>query len=149
VNKFGLEFHHFGLAVRRPERAFLYLDALGYKAGATTFDPLQGVNLAMRHHAEMPDVEIIWPGDAPSPIDNLIKRGGSLIYHLCYVAADPAAAIAAMEAAGLDVLPVAEAKPAVLFGGRPVSFHSVDGVGLIELIHPDVSQPAPEETLCP
>jgi len=30
---------------------------------------------------------------------------------------------------------VGVAKPAALFGGVPVSFHSVDQLGLIELVH--------------
>ena len=131
----GLKFHHFGLAVREPASAFRYLAALGYSEGAAAFDPLQRVHVAMRHHAEMPDVEIIWPGAGPSPIDNLLRRDGTLIYHLCYTAADAKRALAGLAAAGLDVLTISAAQPAVLFGGRHVSFHSVDQVCLIELIH--------------
>ena len=138
-NAFGLTFHHFGLAVRKPDTAFLYLKALGYTDGAAAFDPLQGVNLAMRHHKSMPDVEVIWPGDGASPLDNYLKRG-SIVYHLCYASADVKASLAAMSAAGLRLLPVAPPTPAVLFGGIAVSFHSVLGVGLIELIH---GQPMP------
>lgn len=131
----GLKFHHFGLAVRDPDSAFRYLKALGFSEGMAIFDPLQRVNVAMRYHDEMPDVEIIWPGAGPSPIDNMLKRNGSMIYHLCYVADDPEAALAGLAAAGLDVLPISAAQPAVLFGGRDVSFHSVNDVTLIELIH--------------
>ena len=53
-----------------PDAAFRFLAGLGYTEGAQAFDPLQKVNLAMRHHAAMPDVEVIWPGDGPSPIDH-------------------------------------------------------------------------------
>ncbi len=131
---FGLRFHHLGLAVPSPDQAFLFLAQLGYASGATTFDPLQNVNLAMRHHASMPDVEVIWPGEGPSPIDQMVRRG-NMIYHLCYVTDDAAASIAAMEAAGLGIYSLGEPKPAKLFGGVQVSFHRVDQVGLIELIH--------------
>lgn len=131
----GLTFHHFGLAVAAPDEAFRYLRALGYTEGNTVFDPLQRVNLAMRHHMVMPDVEVIWPGDVPSPIDKLIKRSGTMIYHLCYVCSQPDAVIAALEAAGLDTILVSSPTPAVLFGGREVSFHIVSGFGLIELLH--------------
>jgi Glyoxalase/Bleomycin resistance protein/Dioxygenase superfamily len=134
MDGFGLVFHHLGLAVKAPDAAFLYLQALGYRAGNEVHDPLQRVNLALRHHDVMPDVEVIWPGDGPSPIDGLLKRSGSLVYHLCYRSADPAASVAAMEAAGLRVMQVAPPTPAVLFGGREVSFYSIAGVGLIELI---------------
>jgi hypothetical protein len=131
----GLDFHHFGLAVGAPDEAFRYLRALGYTEGNMVFDPLQGVNLAMRHHFAMPDVEVIWPGDGPSPIDKLIKRTGTMIYHLCYASPRPDAAIAALEAAGLDTLLVSPPTPAVLFGGREVSFYTVSGFGFIELLH--------------
>ena len=62
MNQFGLVFHHFGLAVSDPAIAFRCLAGMGYRAGAALFDPLQNVNVAMRHHAEMPDVEVVWPG---------------------------------------------------------------------------------------
>lgn len=141
INRTGLAFHHFGLAVKRPDQAFLYLDALGYRKGAACWDPLQCVNLAMMHHKAMPDVEVIWPGDAPSPIDSLVKGGKSLIYHQCYTSDDPEASIAALRALGLDVIEVSPPKPAVLFGGLEVSFYSVNRVGVIEIIR---GEPAPQ-----
>ncbi|MBV8914299.1 MAG: VOC family protein [Acetobacteraceae bacterium] len=131
---YGLRFHHLGLAVPGPEHAFRFLAALGYRIGGQTFDPLQNVNLAMRHHTSMPDVEVIWPGEGPSPIDQMIKRG-NMIYHMCFETDDAAASLAAIEADGLRVFSLGEPKPARLFGGVPVSFHRVDQVGLIELIH--------------
>lgn len=130
-----LTFHHFGLAVRRPDKAFAYLKSLGYTEGRQVYDPLQCVNLAMRYHPAMPDVEVIWPGEVPSPIDNLVKGGKSLIYHLCYVTAQAEQALADLRGAGLQIVEIAPPKPAVLFGGVPVSFHNVIGVGLIEIIH--------------
>ena len=134
MNEFGLRFHHLGLAVPSPDPAFDFLAALGYRAGDQAFDPLQNVNLAMRHHDVMPDVEVIWPGDGPSPIDQIIKRG-HMIYHMCFVTDDAAWSLAAIQAAGHRVFSLGEPKPARLFGGVPVSFHRVDGFGLIEFIH--------------
>jgi hypothetical protein len=133
----GIAFHHFGLAVAAPEEAFLYLASLGYTEGNSVFDPLQKVNLAMRHHSFMPDVEVIWPGEGPSPIDNLVKRTGSMIYHLCYSCPDPAAALSALERAGLETIVVSPPTPAILFGGREVSFHHISGFGLIEMLYPN------------
>jgi hypothetical protein len=135
MNQFGLEFHHFGLAVRDPALAFKYLGALGYRAGASCFDPLQKVNLAMRHHDVMPDVEVVWPGDGPSPIDQMLKRSDSLVYHLCYTSEDVDASLASIESSGLDVLPITEPLQAPLFENLPVSFYNVGGIGLIEIIH--------------
>jgi hypothetical protein len=134
MNRYGLEFHHFGLAVKSPEAAFQYLEDLGYQAGNTCYDPLQKVNLAMRHHARMPDVEVIWPGAEPSPLDRMLAQSDSLIYHLCYTSGDVAASVAALDEAGLEVLPLGLAQPALLFGGLEVSFYGVSGVGIIEII---------------
>jgi len=127
---YGLRFHHLGLAVPAPQQAFVFLEALGYEPGAQTFDPLQNVNLAMRHHPAMPDVEVIWPGEGPSPIDQMIKRG-NMIYHMCFETDDAAAAVAAMEADGLRVFSLGKPKPARLFGGVPVSFHRVSTSRLV------------------
>jgi hypothetical protein len=134
MNSYGLEFHHFGLAVRSPEAAFRYLGDLGYRAGSSCYDPLQKVNLAMRHHDQMPDVEVIWPGQEPSPIDRMLKNNDSMIYHLCYTSKDVAASLSALELAGLEVLPLSMAQPALLFDDLEVSFYSITGVGIIEII---------------
>jgi hypothetical protein len=129
-----LAFHHLGLAVAAPEEAFRYLASLGYTAGNSAFDPIQKVNLAMRHHALMPDVEVIWPGDGPSPIDKLIKQTGSMIYHLCYACTNAELALDALAASGVEIIPVSPPAPAVLFGGQKVSFHHISGFGLIEIL---------------
>lgn len=134
MNSYGLEFHHFGLAVRSPEAAFRYLSDLGYHAGSSCYDPLQKVNLAMRHHDRMPDVEVIWPGQEPSPIDGMLKQRDSMFYHLCYTAQNVEGSLAALELAGLEVLPLGIAQPALLFDGLEVSFYSITGVGIIEII---------------
>jgi hypothetical protein len=134
MNSYGLEFHHFGLAVRSPEAAFRYLGDLGYRAGSSCYDPLQKVNLAMRHHDRMPDVEVIWPGQEPSPIDRMLKQRDSIIYHLCYTSKNVEGSLAALELAGLEVLPLGMAQPALLFGGVEVSFYGITGVGIIEII---------------
>jgi Glyoxalase/Bleomycin resistance protein/Dioxygenase superfamily len=134
MNRYGLEFHHFGLAVRTPETAFRYLEDLGYAAGSACYDPLQKVNLAMRHHDHMPDVEVIWPGVEASPIDRMLKRNDSMIYHLCYTSEDVGRSVAALEAAGLEVLALGVPQAALLFDDMEVSFYSVTGVGIIEII---------------
>src|SRR5215470_1043877 len=102
-----LQFHHLGLAVRQPQKAFAFLASLGYCDGAQIFDPLQSVNLAMRHHNIMPDVEVIWPGDGTSPIDNLIRGGKSLVYHLCFAAPDAEQVLAALQRAGHQIVELA------------------------------------------
>jgi catechol 2,3-dioxygenase-like lactoylglutathione lyase family enzyme len=130
-----LTFHHLGLAVRRPDRAFAFLAALGYREGEGVYDPLQSVNLAMRYHPAMPAVEVIWPGDGPSPVDSIIRQDRALIYHLCFASDDARQALDDLAAAGHQVIEIAPPTEAVLFGGLPVSFHNVLGFGMIEIIH--------------
>jgi hypothetical protein len=131
----GLTFHHLGIAVKDPKGISTYLTALGYKTGASVYDPLQYTHVMMWRHISMPDVELIWPGDGPSPIDRVVKNGTGVIYHQCYVTQDIEASLTALQNTGLAVLPVVEPKPAILFGKVEVSFYAVENVGIIEIIH--------------
>jgi methylmalonyl-CoA/ethylmalonyl-CoA epimerase len=45
--RYALQFHHLGLAVRAPERALRFLRGLGYVTGPACYDPLQRVNLLL------------------------------------------------------------------------------------------------------
>ncbi len=132
---FGLSFHHLGLAVPRPDAAVTFLAGLGYAIGARVFDPEQNVNLLLCPHSQMPTVEIIYPGDAPGPIDKYVARHASgIVYHVCFETADLRASITAIEAANLRPVCVLLPRPAILFGGRAVSFYVVVGMGLIEIL---------------
>src|SRR5438105_14480186 len=139
----GLTFHHLGLAVRSPDAARRFLNALGYHDGNLTFDPEQHVNLMLCTHASMPDVEIICPAfEGNSPVDKLVARHASgIVYHVCYLTGDLEASLAAMKQAGLNPFCVAPPKPAILFAGERVSFYMVDGMGLIEILE-STSRPA-------
>jgi catechol 2,3-dioxygenase-like lactoylglutathione lyase family enzyme len=132
---FGLSFHHLGLAVRRADEAVGFLRGLGYRIGEPVFDTEQNVNLIMCSHDSMPDVEVISPGNNSGPVDNLVDRFSSgIVYHACYVTDNMEASVAAIRKVGLRVIPVSKLKPAVLFGGRRVSFHVIAGMGLVEII---------------
>ena len=52
-----LHFHHIGLAVADPDVTFRFLALQGYTEGNMVYDPLQRVNLAMRHHQIMPQLD--------------------------------------------------------------------------------------------
>jgi methylmalonyl-CoA/ethylmalonyl-CoA epimerase len=134
-NKYGLTFHHLGLAAALPDMAMSVLRGMGYEIGATVFDPLQNVNLALCDHARMPAIEIIFKAQGPSPLDRLLNRHKEgLVYHMCYATRDMEATLRGFEADGVRVVCVTGPKPAVLLGGRSVSFYQVLGVGLVEII---------------
>jgi methylmalonyl-CoA/ethylmalonyl-CoA epimerase len=130
-----LKFHHFGLAVRRPDEARKFVSALGYELGDPVFDPVQNVHLQLGTHPSQPAVEIIWPGDANGPVDKLAQRHSSgIVYHLCYETDDLQAALTELEQSGLRPICISAPKPAPLFGGRPVSFYNFVGMGLVEIL---------------
>jgi methylmalonyl-CoA/ethylmalonyl-CoA epimerase len=135
MNPLGLRFHHLGLAVRRPGDASRFLGALGYEIPEPVFDPEQNVNLIMCRHDAMPDVEIIYPAAGRSPVDTLVnQRPDGIVYHVCYVTEDLPAALKAIDECGVRTLCMAPPTPAVLFGGCPVSFYNIVGMGLCEII---------------
>ncbi len=129
-----LSFHHFGLAVSKPESALALLQAMGYVCGEVLREPIQNVNLILCTHAGAPDVEIIFPTETPGPVDAILAKSRERIYHLCYETEEPEGVVAAIEAQGLRVLCVSPPQPALLFRNRKVSFHYVEGFGLIELL---------------
>lgn len=130
----GFAFHHLGLATRHPDRAAAFVTTLGYALDAPVWDPLQQVHVRLGHHPSMPTVELVWPGDGPSPIDGVLERAGAGPYHLCWEVDDLDAAADALGDAGHRIFPVTEPTPAVLFGGRRVWFLTVHGFGLVELL---------------
>jgi 4-hydroxyphenylpyruvate dioxygenase-like putative hemolysin len=134
MNEYNLNFHHLGLAVQKPEGAVCYLRGLGYAIGSTVFDAEQNAQLILCRSETMPDVEIIFPGEGSSPVDAIVRKHGSSMYHVCYTSPDAAESIRSIQRSGLRVLCVAKPKAAILFDGRPVSFYNVAGFGLIEVI---------------
>jgi hypothetical protein len=135
-NRWGLAFHHLGLAAKDPDAATRFLTGLGYRVGPMVFDPLQNVNAAMCVHDQMPDVEVISPATGEGPLDKLLSaQKTGLVYHICYTSADLDRSLDALEGdAQLSVYSISPPKTAVLFGGKRVSFYLVEGIGLIEII---------------
>ncbi len=134
-SRFGLGFHHLGLATRRPVEAMRFLEGLDYTIGPEILDPEQQVLLRMCTATDMPDVELVMATDQPGPVDRILQRRDAMMYHSCYTSSDVDATLDAMDAAALRVHLLAGPTPAVLFGGREVSFYSVTGFGVIELIN--------------
>jgi methylmalonyl-CoA/ethylmalonyl-CoA epimerase len=135
-NRWGLSFHHLGLAVQDPQAAERFLTGLGYQIGPTMLDPLQNVHLGMCTHDTMPDVEIISPAEGKGPLDKLLSsHKDGLVYHMCYTSKDLARSLDTLESdEDLRLFTISTPKEAVLFNGKRVSFYMVAGMGLIEII---------------
>lgn len=134
MNKFGLTFHHMGLALKKEDEALTFLRGLGYDEGERVYDPEQKVNLRLCTAQGKPAVELVTKSEKESPLDNILKKYNELIYHTCYETEDLGKTMNAFDKAELRVLPVSSRKPAILFGGRYVSFYNVMGFGLIEIL---------------
>lgn len=131
----NLKFHHLGLAVKDDAAALAMLTALGYTPQHKVFDAEQNVFGRLCLSPTQPTVEIVQPGpDSKSPIDGMLAKYSELIFHTCYETPDLAATLAGIEELGLRALPLGERKPAILFGGRHISFYRIIGFGIIELL---------------
>jgi methylmalonyl-CoA/ethylmalonyl-CoA epimerase len=135
MNNPHLRFHHFGLAVRRPDEARVFVAALGYQSGEAVFDAGRNVHLQDCTHPTQPAVEIIWPAEGKGPIEKMTERhAAGIIYHLCYETDNLAAALGEFTAANVRFICISSPTPAPLFDGRKVSFYNIIGVGLIEIL---------------
>ncbi len=136
ANKFGLTFHHMGLALRKEDEALKFLGGLGYDENEQVYDPEQKVYLRLCTSKMSPAVELVTAGEEDGPLTPILKRYNELVYHTCYETNDLQGSLQAMQLDGLRVVPVSPPKPAILFGGRNVSFYTVMGFGLIEILEP-------------
>lgn len=135
----GFRFHHFGLAASQPDRAERLLQGLGYTCGSALHDPLQAVWLRWCSHPTAPAVEIVSPTEEAGPLARVLAGQASSFYHLCWetdLCSEDAVKV--LKAGGSRVVTVRAPLPAILFGGRRVSFHSVQGFGLVEILESEV-----------
>ena len=131
---FGLSFHHFGLATARPEQTVRFLYGLGYEVSEQVHDPLQNVHLWFCSHPSMPAVELVAPAEGGGPLDAIIVTSDTNMYHVCYEAVNLEVSLRAIKAAGLRMVCISAAKPAILFGNRRVSFYMIKDFGIIEIL---------------
>ena len=136
MNMFGLTFHHMGLALKKEDEALKFLSCLGYQQGEQVYDPEQKVHLRICSASNSPSVELVTPGGEDGPLTPIFKRYNELIYHTCYETDDLEKSLAFIEREEFRIIPVSPPKPAILFGGRKVSFYKIMGFGLIEILEP-------------
>lgn len=136
MNDFGLTFHHMGLALKKEDEALKFLNGLGYESGEQVYDPKQKVHLRLCAAEGKPSVELVTAGEEDGPLTPILKRYNELIYHTCYETQNLESSLEKIEQAGLRVVSVMPPTPAILFGGRKVSFYTIMGFGLIEILEP-------------
>lgn len=135
MNLRDFRFHHFGLASSTPYRAVEVLEQLNYHCNEGVYDRLQNVWLRWCTHTSAPAVEIVSPADEDGPLTRILASQASSFYHLCWESDISCEnAVLAMRSAGLRAVTVRQPLPAVLFAGRRVSFHMIQGFGLVEIL---------------
>lgn len=140
MNKYGLNFHHLGLAVKQPEKAVNFLTGLGYAIGRAVRDDRQNVNLIFCTNQAMPVIEIIAEAETPGPLAGILKLNTAMIYHVCFESECLAESLAAIKRDNHQVTTISGPKPAVLFSGRNVSFYQIRNFGMVEIL--EASNPA-------
>lgn len=99
----NVEFHHFGLATKYPEKSRKFLQMLGYKS-QEPFVNLFNVFIQFHEHENMPRIELVYQYKDSSPIDNILKTNDSLIYHTCYKCENVDVVIKQLKKEGFKVL---------------------------------------------
>jgi methylmalonyl-CoA/ethylmalonyl-CoA epimerase len=126
--------HHVGIAVRSLEERLAFYRALGMEVAGCEEVPSEKVKVAFLP-VEGTRVELLEATAPDSPIAAFLKKRGEGLHHLCFEVADIRATMAALGAAGYQLL---WAEPRVGAHGSEVCFvhpKSAGGV-LVELCQP-------------
>lgn len=126
---------HIGVAVRDINSARQRYRDIGYFCTETVYDPLQKAYLVMcRKHGHNP-IELVM-----HDTDTFVANQPEMPYHLCYKVKDAEVFIKGLQDKKIEYELISEAKPAVLFGNKHVTFLFIKGLGLTELLEdPDIS----------
>lgn len=110
---------HLGIAVSDLDAAVAFWrDVLGMPVGGRAVVADQGVETVMIHAGD-PDVELLCPTRADSPVGRFLAKRGEGIHHVCLEVPDLRAELARLAALGV---PLVDAEPRVGAGGRLVAF---------------------------
>jgi methylmalonyl-CoA/ethylmalonyl-CoA epimerase len=98
---------HLGIAVRSIDEASgFYRDALGLECNAPEEVPEQKVRVVFFQVGEV-RIELLEPTAADSPIARFLEKRGPGLHHIAYVVDDLHATLAALKAAGVQLIDAA------------------------------------------
>lgn len=130
-----LNLHHFGLGSKDEAATCKILENLGYSVSQRVRDELQQTDLVWCTRNGQPPVEVVLPIDSAGPLKAVLANQGTSFYHLCFECDGTLDdTLSELRERGTRIITVREPLPAILFGGRRVSFHIAQGFGLIELL---------------
>lgn len=135
-----MNLHHIGIATENIEKTEEMLKYFGYiREGAIAKDSLQGVYVLFLKHPTAPLIELICEEENGnhSPIQEILKKNGTSLYHLCFEAENIDDTIAKLRAQGY--LPTGRKQPS-LIEGRNVIFLYHSHNCLIELLERKINE---------
>lgn len=127
-----MKFHHIGVAVKSIDKTAAVYVTGGYTQSATTFDPVQNVNICWLTKDGMPTVELLEPVDETSPVCKTLEKNGVTPYHTCYIVEDIEQAVADLRK--MKYLAVSNPVEALAIRNSKVCFLFNKNTGLIELV---------------
>ena len=127
-----MKLHHIGVACKDVEATTALLIKMGYSAGEIMFDSNQNVNVRFLENSVSPKIELLFgTGEGTSPVDKIVAKNGTSVYHLCYEVDNIKKAVNEMRADGY--IPISTAKSSLIEGRNVIFLFNADNV-MIELL---------------
>lgn len=127
-----MHFHHIAIATKDITASCKKYGELGFVATEVVYDSIQKVNICFLKKQDHPLIELVEPGDGNSPVNSVLEKNGTSIYHLCYEVDDIDETIAILRAQKFLLL--GKPVPAAAIDERRICFLYNKNVGLIELV---------------
>ena len=133
MKKFGLRFHHLGLATDNFNLTLKVLKKLKYKVKSIKTNKHFNVKNAICTSSYMPNIEIVSKTKNKSPIDKIIKKNKQLVYHICYISRNISQTLKLFKKHQIHIIKVSDSYLSP-FEGITSSFFFIRGIGLVEIM---------------
>ena len=108
MNNFGLKFHHLGMATNDFKLSMNLLKKAGYKIDKVRLNKNYNVKNAICSSKNQPNIEIVSKVKGKSPIDNILKKSNSSIYHICYMTKNLKKTLAKLKKSKVQVIKITD-----------------------------------------
>lgn len=126
-----MKIDHIGYAVKKLEYAIEEFQRLGFSRGGVFNDSDRNIRICfMENNGYV--IELVAPLGKNSPVDNYLKKNGSIPYHFCYTTKKLAEEISKLEKEGFRV--VIPPRKSIAFQENYVVFMFGQNTGLFEIV---------------
>ena len=133
MNNFGLKFHHLGMATNDLKLSMNLLKKAGYKIDKVRLNKNYNVKNAICSSKNQPNIEIVSKVKGKSPIDSILKKSNSSIYHICYMTKNLKKTLAKLKKSKVQVIKITDSYLSP-FEGVDASFFFIKGMGIVEIM---------------